>query len=163
MWLASYFAYGMGAGFGIGSLKWPKVGVLSIGATTGFVFGQILDLALVNPFAEQDSIAHLICLVSVIVLSCILSVIYLEHSVIVCCCLCGSYIFFRGVSIFLGGYPNEAFMSLVIREGNFKDVRSTFWVYFVFMVLGFIGSTTWQFIHRSRNKNLYEYKGGSFL
>jgi len=162
VWLASYFSYGMGAGFGAGALRWPKFGVITVGATIGFVFGQIIDLAIVNPFASSDSIAHIITIIVVLIASCILSVIYLDHSVIVCCCMCGSYIFFRGISIIFGGYPNEGFMSLVIREGNFKDLRSTFWIYFAFMTLGFVGSTIWQFYRRSQNKDLYTYKGSQY-
>jgi hypothetical protein len=67
VWLAGYFSYGMGAGFGAGALRWPQYGVVIVGATIGFVFGQIIDLAIVNPFAGPDSIAHIIVMLIVLI------------------------------------------------------------------------------------------------
>lgn len=60
--------------------------------------------------------------------------------------------------MFMGGYPSEFFMRLVLEKGSFKDLRPTFWVYFSFMVIGFIGCLIFQLFLRSKNEKLFEYK-----
>ncbi len=47
VWLASYFAFGMGAGLGVGAIRWPKFGVLSLGATIGYIIGMLFDLVII--------------------------------------------------------------------------------------------------------------------
>jgi len=39
VWIGAYFSYGLGFGLGLGSMKWPKIGVLLLGAAVGFIFG----------------------------------------------------------------------------------------------------------------------------
>ena len=47
VWLSCYLTFGLGAGLGIGAMKWTKVGVISIGATIGFVLGKLIDLVII--------------------------------------------------------------------------------------------------------------------
>lgn len=95
VFLTGYVSYGMGCGFGIGALRWPKFGVLAVGATIGFITGKLFDIALLQPFVPYDSPSHSISTWCFIVIACILSVFFFEHAVIICSCMCGSYIFFR--------------------------------------------------------------------
>lgn len=159
VWLTSYLSYGLGAGIGAGAIRWPKVGILPIGMTIGFVFGKLLDMALIEPFIEHSNWSHVVFEMGLIIGCCIVSVMYLEDAIIVCCSMCGSYVLFRGISLFMGGYPTEPFMSFVLTNGEFKEIRSTFWIYFVFMVVGFVASIIWQLYYKSINDKLYNYKG----
>ena len=43
----------------------------------------------------------------------------------------------------MGGYPSEFFIATVAEYGRLRDLRPTFWVYFSFMLVGFIAATVW--------------------
>lgn len=148
----------MGAGLGTGAIRWPKVGILGVGATIGFVVAKITDMAIISPFVEYNSNVHSWWLGAMIALACLWSFFYFDQAIIICSCMCGSYILFRGISIFMGGYPSELFMALVMEKGSFKDLRPTFWIYFTFMLISFVGSAVWQFYHRSQHAELYTYR-----
>lgn len=159
VWLACYFSFGMGAGLGVGAMRWPKVGVLAAGATIGYCLGKMIDLVIIQKFVDQESIANIITIVLVIAITMIFAVIFFDYAVIVCCCMIGSYVFFRGISLFMGGYPSELFIVTVVEYGDFSDLRPTFWVYFSFMLVGCIAAMFFQFWHRSKNIDLYNYRG----
>lgn len=82
-------------------------------------------------------------MVLVVLIAICFSVVYFDYAVIVCCCMNGSYIFFRGISLFMGGYPSEVFIATVVELGDVRDLRATFWVYLCLMIVGFISSMTW--------------------
>jgi hypothetical protein len=159
VWLACYFSFGMGAGLGTGAIRWPKYGVLTLGAVIGYVLGVMIDLVIIQSFVDQQSVANIITILIVIVIAMVFSVIFYDYAVIVCCCMIGSYVLFRGISMFMGGYPTEKFLYTVINEGDVRDIRATFWVYLSFMIVGFVGSMSWQLYHRQKNVDLYNYRG----
>lgn len=95
VWLACYFSFGMGAGLGVGAMRWPRLGVLASGATIGYCLGKMIELVLIQSFVDQDSIANIITMALVVVITMIFSVVFFDYAVIVCCCMIGSYVFFR--------------------------------------------------------------------
>jgi hypothetical protein len=52
VWLVFYFAVGFGAGLGVGAVKWPKVGVLSLGASLGYSVGRLIDILIIQYFVD---------------------------------------------------------------------------------------------------------------
>lgn len=47
VWIAFYFSFGMGAGLGVGAIKWPYIGILLLGATVGAGLGEMIDLLII--------------------------------------------------------------------------------------------------------------------
>jgi hypothetical protein len=43
----------------------------------------------------------------------------------------------------MGGYPSELFIATVAEYGELSELRPTFWMYFSFMIVGFIVATAW--------------------
>lgn len=46
VWLLGIICYGMGAGLGLGSLRWPKMGISIVGIFTGFLLGELIYIFL---------------------------------------------------------------------------------------------------------------------
>jgi hypothetical protein len=78
-----------------------------------------------------------------VALGLVLSQVFFDYTVIVSCCLIGSYTLFRGIAFFMGGYPSELFIATVAEYGELSELRPTFWMYFSFMIVGFIVATAW--------------------
>jgi len=47
----------------------------------------------------------------------------------------GSYSLIRGISCYIGGYPNEILVAEQLQEGVIDQIPSSFYVYFSFMVI----------------------------
>lgn len=63
---------------------------------------------------DRESVANAITLTLVIVITMAISVVFFDYAVIVSSCMIGSYVFFRGISLFFGGYPTESFIATVV-------------------------------------------------
>ena len=84
----------------------------------------------------------------------ILGFIYFEHFVIVVTAIVGSYLFFRGISIFTGGFPNEFMIFNLIDSG--VGLGWAFYVFLVLIVAIAILSINFQERLMSKNKEDYE-------
>ena len=70
--------------------------------------------------------------------------------------LIGSYMIIRGLSFFLGGYPNESQAFAKLSEGNFEV---SYWVYIymlLFLGLNVVGNYVQFTINANLNKKLLE-------
>ena len=68
----------------------------------------------------------------------------------------GSYMTIRGLSFYLGGYPNEAETFAKLREGNF-EVSSWVYIYMLlFLGLNVVGTYVQYTINANLNKKLAE-------
>lgn len=108
VWLSLVASLSIGGGIGYASQRWARIGVLLIGTWIGGILGGILYKLLIFNFAGENpvmvlwlSIAFFACLCSV------LSMIFFDHAVIICSAIGGAYMFSRGISQWVGGFPNE--------------------------------------------------------
>ena len=73
VWLVFYFSVGLGAGLGAGAVKWPKVGVISLGGSLGYSLGKLLDILIIQYFVDPDSFASAITISVCVVLGLVFS------------------------------------------------------------------------------------------
>ena len=95
VWWAVYVFFGLGLAIGLGSTKWPKLGILVIAAAIGFTLGEIIDILIIQRFVDQGHIANVITLVIIGVVCCLMCIFMVPHAVMFSSCLFGSYIFWR--------------------------------------------------------------------
>lgn len=108
VWLLMFVCFWIGAGAGAAAKKHIKAGVFFIGMTLGVFGGIVLYNALIYKMCEERPILGLLItvLLTAIAVSS-LCMIFFDHVIIVGSSIIGSYFFFRGLSVFAGGYPNE--------------------------------------------------------
>mmetsp|Transcript_82562 Transcript_82562/g.114100 ORF Transcript_82562/g.114100 Transcript_82562/m.114100 type:complete len:223 (-) Transcript_82562:324-992(-) len=100
----------MGAGLGFGAAYWPRIGILTIGLMLGALLGGCIYLGVVAGDTEGKVNEDLVFWMSVLasgVLVAIICLIFYDFAVIIGAALMGSYLFIRGFSFWIGGYPGE--------------------------------------------------------
>lgn len=108
VWLALLMSLGIGAGFGFAARKWSRIGVLFIGACVGAFMGMAVFNTMVYQISKENALLGLwltIMMCSLLVAG--LSMAFFDNAVIIGSSIVGSYLLFRGISVFAGGYPNE--------------------------------------------------------
>lgn len=90
----------MASGISFGAIKWPKVGVLTLGATIGYLLSLVINLILVQQIVHKESVAEIITHVIVIIVTMVISFKFYDYAVIMTCCIIGSYVFFRVITTF---------------------------------------------------------------
>jgi len=64
-----------------------------------------------------------------------LCLIFFDYAVIYCACICGSYMLFRGLSIFIGGFPNEFLVYESLVNEKFGQQATSLFVYLLLIIL----------------------------
>ena len=65
----------------------------------------------------------------------ILAIKLMDHAVAIASAICGSYLFIRGISMFLGGFPSEYSIYTEITAGSYIELPEPFYAYFAAFVL----------------------------
>jgi len=100
----------MGAGLGFGAAYWPRLGIFTIGVCLGALLGGCIYLGVVAGETEEDVNEDIVFWMSVLasgVLVAIICLIFYDFAVIIGSALMGAYLFIRGISFLIGGYPGE--------------------------------------------------------
>ncbi len=156
IWLNILICLGLGALAGKVTQKYARFGVLLIGAIIGVMVGTVLFSGIVSKLATANP---MLWLWFTIILSCVgvgyLSITYFDYAVIAGSSVIGAYIFIRGVSIFLGGFPNEFILYQNYKNGAVGAVQKTFFIYFLAML--FIAFTSFGIQMKMRSGNESQY------
>lgn len=136
VWITVFFSMGVGAGLGYGVYNWPKAGIVTLGFVSGSFWGTMVYVIFLSAYTgnqklvldmqfsdsvqtsegiskpiqdiQSEEIDQLLICISICATACIaLSVFYFEQAIIYGTCFCGSYLLVRGVSVLIGGFPNE--------------------------------------------------------
>jgi len=135
-WVVLISALIAGIGGGYLLYKCQKCGAAAIGAWGGFIFGMLLNTAFLV-FAESEWLFWVTCL------SCagagfVLGFCCLDTVVISATSLGGSYMFIRGFSFYIGGYPNEFVLARALKTGSMTGIEPWFYLYLGLMIIGTI-------------------------
>jgi exosortase/archaeosortase len=118
--------------------------------------GTVLFSAIVSKFATNNP---MLGLWFTIILSCVgvgyLSITYFDYAVMAGSSVIGSYLFIRGASVFLGGFPNEFILYQNYKNGAVGSVQKTFFLYFLAML--FIAFTSFGIQMKMRSGNEGQY------
>lgn len=154
----------MGGGLGFGAAYWPRLGIFTIGTMLGALIGGCIYLGVVAGDTEDDVNEDLVFWMSVLasgLLVAIICLIFYDFAVIIGASIMGAYLFIRGFSFIIGGYPGETSMIMNITNDTFnaESMSTSFFIYLTFMILLFLVSMVAQIKHRSTHNDLYSYKG----
>jgi len=83
---------------------------------------------------------------------------FFDHAVIIGSSIIGSYFFFRGISSFLGGYPNEFELYQQYINGKSRELPVSFYMYSSIMVVTAGCSFMMQSQMRKANADDYNYR-----
>ena len=130
VWLSVVLCLAIGAGLGYAAYNWPKIGIFCIGSVVGAFVGTLLYAMFFSGYAQHvntaapGNLSHLggvspaevqatelkqlwWCIIASAGIFAFISLVFFDYTVIYGSCLCGSYLFVRGLSMVFGGFPNE--------------------------------------------------------
>ena len=117
--------------------KLPKIAInIYLGWWTGLVFAILIDSFTFNKLG----ITFMLYILMVIFMAVFgfLSYRYYEYVLIASSSILGAYFFVRGVSLFTGGYPNEAELFRSIKYGTSSQYVAIPWSFYFYLGLMFI-------------------------
>jgi hypothetical protein len=149
IWLAVSGVIGALLGFVVA--KYRRVGIFLLACWGGACLGLLLNNAVMR-YAESEALFWIVicaCGLAAGVLSCFLYVIVAIAST----SLAGSYALVRGVSIFIGHFPNELTIIQEIKNGIIPKTDWHFWAYLACVLVLAILSFFLQWKTRPERKN----------
>ena len=123
---------GVIAGFFLASFL--KLGTFVIGAW----FGATLAMILFEMFVYKISSKEFVLWIMIALLGLIIGILalkFLKTILIIGTSFIGAFMVVRGVSFYIGGYPNEFELYNEIQVGNIDNVPYTFYIYAAFIVI----------------------------
>lgn len=130
-----------------------------IGALLGVFAGFALyNSLLYNLFEENHLLGMWLTLMFSAIGMSMICIYFFDHAVIIGSAVIGSYFFFRGISSFLGGYPNEFELYQNYINGKSKELPVSFFLYSAIMVVTAASSFAMQHRMRKANSADYEYR-----
>ena len=187
VWISVLMSMVIAAGAGFGVYLQPKAGVVSIGLVLGALFGSIFYIIfLSNMTDEQNEVLDkfkadpdglrkathdiqveewtqlAICMATTGIVFAVASVIFFQAAVICGTCAIGSYLFVRGLTLCLGGYPNEFLIYNSIRNKRLLQQENMMFVWIIAMVILCIFSVQRQWMLRTQILSANDYKKYDF-
>lgn len=127
---------GLVAGFF--AMKLERIGAALLAGWGGFMVGALInEMALYK--VGSNALFWTVC-IGCAVVAAILTFCILDHVLIIMTSFAGAYSFWRGISLFAGGFPNEFTLAQEIQDGAIDSISGWFYAYmvaiFVFTGLG---------------------------
>jgi len=123
---------------GFFAAMWVKLGLFIVGGWIGSMGGMILFNSLIAPqFGSSSSTKTLLTytIVICVIIGGIITMYLFNHAIIVGSSVCGAYALVRGLSVFIGGYPNEILIYTELEAGYYTEMPGTFYGYLAAYVL----------------------------
>lgn len=152
LWFAFILCLSAGGGLGYLATSLPKVGFFGLGIWLGIVVAFILNNLFLY-LAETNALLYLM-MVLFAAIGAVLSTWKWKIICVLSTSILGGYVTVRGLSIFIGYYPDELTIAKKIQYKELDGVGWPFYVYFVFIVVLSVSGMIFQF------KNMK--KGGKF-
>ena len=159
VWLLILICLGIGSTAGTFAKKNARSGVVFIGAVLGVFVGFGLYNMLIYQICENNELLGLwLTLMFSAIGVAMICIHFFDYAVIVGSSVIGSYFFFRGLSAFLGGYPNEFEIYQNYTNGTPKAMPVSFYLYTAIMVVTAGASFGMQTQMRRANASEYSYR-----
>lgn len=153
-WLVIAFALVGGALFGMICAQFVKIGCFLIGAWVGASSGTMAyDLFFVECFGIVNKYAFWGCLVVGVIVGGVVTLYLYQHTLIVGSSIMGGYALMRGLSVFIGGFPNEILLYSEIEAARKIQMPDLFYVYLALQIVFAIGF----FVFQERGKLLKSF------
>mmetsp|Transcript_8962 Transcript_8962/g.6727 ORF Transcript_8962/g.6727 Transcript_8962/m.6727 type:complete len:140 (-) Transcript_8962:45-464(-) len=133
--------------------KFLSLGFIVLGAIAGIFAGAILFSLVIIHFYDEDWVLIL----SVVVLGLIGGIVAYKMKdgvMIIVTSFIGAYMFVRGISVFIGGYPNELEMINMVKTGTY-DVTISLICYLLGVLVLFVWGICFQNRHKKDTDEHY--------
>jgi len=113
--------------------KCQRLGGALLGGLAGFMLGLALNTA-IFVYAESEPLFWVVTIACAIA-GAILSFFAYNHVIILGTSFTGSYLFIRGFSLYIGGFPNEFEIAKALENGSIDGIDPWFYLYLVFIIV----------------------------
>ena len=171
MWL---FCLTITSGIGLVASYYARAGVLIVGAALGMLLGVGLFNSLIYTISTSNPTLgiYLTVLFCAIIVA-ILCLVFFDYTCILASSIIGAYMVMRGLSVFIGGYPNElvyfvtngssADTSLITTSSYAAFTINLVYVFYFLLYFGILGGAlATQFILRKKFLDKYSYRQYDF-
>ena len=110
--------------FGILSGISTTMRYLSLSIVLGFLLGNVLNTFMLQIILLDPYVLYWICVAVSFILMIIISSLITKYMLIFICSLIGGYSIIRGISFFLGGFPEENLLTMLIAYGEYNQISS---------------------------------------
>lgn len=140
---------------GFFTMKLERVGAALIAGWGGFLLGAMLCEAVL--FLAGSTVVFWCVSIGCAIAAAVLSFFFYEHVLIIGTAFAGSYMFFRGISFYAGGFPNEFSLAKEFNEGVDDAFTPWFYLYMVLIIILCVVGSMVQYKHNKHNEgNNYE-------
>jgi len=129
VWVIGSVGLVLGLICGFFMMKLARFGIAALGAWIGFVIGLIIHEAFLY-HSTQQWLFWTIC-IALAVIGFAISFWKYKIILIISTAILGSYLVIRGVSLFIGGYPNEFTLISQIKNGNTASLLH--WPFYLYL------------------------------
>ena len=132
-WLVLGISLFVGLLAGYFMMKIERLGAALLAAWGGFMIGVLVnEMALYK--VGSPALFWCVCLACAAVAAILTFVIY-NHVLIIMTAFIGGYAFWRGISMYAGGFPNEFTLAEEIKAGSIDSITPWFYAYLVAIVV----------------------------
>ena len=118
---------------GVIMIKLQRVGAAILAGWGGFMLGLLINETVLYK-AKSEALFWCVGIAVAIVFALLTFIIY-NHVLINATAFMGAYFFWRGISLYLGGFPNEFELIKQVQEGAAPHVERWFYAYLVAIVV----------------------------
>jgi len=122
--ISVYFA--IGAVLGILIVMIQKLIVTMVGIIIGFVGGNVVYNIVIKHVSYDPEITFWVIMIAFMILGAILTTLIEKFVILIATSLIGSYFIVRGVSIFIGKFPDESYIILLLQKHEYKQMSYAF-------------------------------------
>ena len=132
---------------------WLAVGLL--GLIGGFFIGSVIFTVFIATLGYGALWSMILFSVVCAVIFGFLSFRFSKQVVLLATSLIGSYAFMRGLTYFIGGYPQEAVIfDNLVKHQELEGFSELFWIYIAIFVCGFLASMYYQAFYTKEHEML---------
>lgn len=124
-------------------MKLERVGAALLAGWGGFMIGALInEMAL---YKVGSSVLFWVVCIGCAAVCAILTFCIFNHVIILMTAFAGAYSFWRGISLFAGGFPNEFTLAQEIEEGAVTSITGWFYAYMVAILITFAAGAAIQY------------------
>ena len=95
VWVAGYFAYGLGLGLGIGGSYWQRFGIVMLSVAVGLLFSLTADILVLDKMIQNHAEACCVALLICALISIGLTLFVSDLIVTIASSMCGAFLVLR--------------------------------------------------------------------
>ena len=154
-WVMLAVSTGLGLVFGFFLQKMTRIGVCALGAWGGVALGLLINTTFL--YKTNSNTVFYLLVVGLAVVFGLVGLWKYKWVLIGGTAFVGSYVFVRGWSLFIGGFPNEFTIITEINEGRKVNIPGAYYAWLVAIILLTVVGVWWQSKQKKKMDNDDDY------